>query len=99
MERDSDTIETIETVSTKEVLNQDKIAEDEKKLPVSNRKSVEDIDMQKNGNLKNSGLSVDDKAEFCEVDLEEVNNCSSKIILCFQLYYINTYFTKYNSIV
>lgn len=78
MERDSDTIETIETVSTKEVLNQDKIEVDEKKLSPSNKKSDDAVDIQKNGNLKTSGLSADDKAEFCEVDLEEVNNCSSK---------------------
>ena len=83
MERDSDTIETIETVSTKEVLNQDEITEDEKKLPVSNKTNVDDIDIQKNGNLKTSELIVDDKAEFCEVDLEEVNNSSSKNIIYF----------------
>ena len=78
MERDSDTIETIESVSTKEVLNQDKIEVDETKVSPSNKKSDDVIDIQKNGNLKTSGLSTEDKAEFCEVDLEEVNNCTSK---------------------
>ena len=74
MENDSDKIDTIETITTTETLNQDGIERENKtKSPLSNKGNNDGIEVKNNGHL--NGLEINDNAkeEFCEVNLDVVS--------------------------
>ena len=75
MEQDSDRIDTIETTTTKETVNQDGIKdEDNTKSPLSNKGNNDVIEVKSNGILNDKEINDNNKDEFCEVTLDEVNN-------------------------
>ena len=74
MEQDSDRIDTIETIPTKETVNQDGIKEeDNTKSPLSNKGNNDVIEVKSNGDLNDKEINDKNKDEFCEVTLDEVN--------------------------
>ena len=72
MDREADTIETVEVLSKKEVLNQDGIKKETKKSSVSFKEVKDSIPISENGNAATSDRIIDDKSGFCDIDLEEV---------------------------
>ena len=80
MERNSDAIETIETITATETLNQDNIGnEDEAKSHLSNKGNNDGIMVKNNGNLNGLKPKENNKEEFCEVDLDEVSEHSLNV--------------------
>ena len=74
MEDDSDKIDTIETISTAETLNQDDIGKEYKtKSLLSNKGNSDAIEVKNNGNLNGMPKNDNSKEEFCEVALDEVS--------------------------
>ena len=74
MEDDSDKIDTIETISTAETLNQDDIGKENKtKSLLSNKGNSDAIEVKNNGNLNGIPKNDNCKEEFCEVALDEVS--------------------------
>ena len=74
MEDDSDKIDTIETISTAETLNQDDIGKENKtKSLLSNKGNSDAIEVKNNGNLNGRPKNDNFKEEFCEVALDEVS--------------------------
>lgn len=74
MEQDSDRIDTIETIPTKETVNQDGIKEEDNTKPPSSNKGNNDvIEVKSNGILNEKEINSNNKDEFCEVTLDEVD--------------------------
>ena len=83
MEQDSDRIDTIETIPTKETVNQDGIKEeDNTKSPLSNKGNNDVIEVKSNGILNEKEINSNNKDEFCEVTLDEVNNIYICNVFC-----------------
>ena len=83
MEQDSDRIDTIETIPTKETVNQDGIKEEDNTKSLSSNKGNNDvIEVKSNGILNEKEINSNNKDDFCEVTLDEVNNIYICNVFC-----------------